>query len=209
MNGKKRLLRINFPLIIGLITAEMVIYLGEGDKMANYIGLIIALLTVAGSILANFFQYKKDSNKIGEVKEHTSAIKPNVENIKELSKETNDYVTKAVSPDIKNILKNIDGDMKENLSMLAEDLKYRRRLEDSYRGNNSRDILVSGIDELYIDNANQKHEIEKLINLNRELAQSIERKNTRIKELERKNKSLEERIKELTPKRRESGIERE
>ena len=97
MDSFKKLMKMNLPLIIGLITALVVIYKGENNIMTNYIGLIIALITVAGSILANFFQYRKDSNTIGTVKSDTSNMLPKVDTINENTKEINKYIFKGIS----------------------------------------------------------------------------------------------------------------
>lgn len=67
----KKLMKMNLPLIIGLITELVVIYKGENNIMTNYIGLkialiTVALITVAGSIL------KSQIRKLEEEKEQTN-----------------------------------------------------------------------------------------------------------------------------------------
>ena len=155
MDSFKKLMKMNLPLIIGLITALVVIYKGENNIMTNYIGLIIALITVAGSILANFFQYRKDSNTIGTVKSDTSNMLPKVDTINENTKEINKYIVDDVKGSLQDII-NIGNKIHENnvdIKLIADDVKFRQRLSSEYKGVTTRDTLISGIDEVYTNNS--------------------------------------------------------
>ena len=103
MRSMRKLLKINLPITIGLITALVVIYKGDNNSTANYIGLIVALITVAGSIPANFFQYQKDSSTIGTVKSDTSNMVPKVDIINENTKNINKYVAEDIKSNLKDI----------------------------------------------------------------------------------------------------------
>lgn len=64
MRSMRKLLKINLPITIGLITALVVIYKGDNNSTANYIGLIVALITVAGSIPAKLRKKYSATEKI-------------------------------------------------------------------------------------------------------------------------------------------------
>lgn len=196
--NKYQLLKTNIPLIIGFIVAETIFYLERDGNVGSDIAIIVALITVAGTILANFFLYKKDSNRIGEVKADTSEIKPEIRNIHNYSKETNDCITKDMRYDLLAVLENTktiqSGEMNKNINLLAEDLKFRRRLEESYKGSNTRETIVAGIDELYLDNAGMQEEILKLKQQNKEMAVMINSKNIQIKELKKENERLSKKM---------------
>lgn len=128
----KKLMKMNLPLIIGLITELVVIYKGENNIMTNYIGLkialiTVALITVAGSILANFFQYRKDSNTIGMVKSDTSNMIPKVDTINENTKEINKYIVDDVKGSLQDIIKEKDKSILE-LSRSIKSMKQENEL---------------------------------------------------------------------------------
>lgn len=199
MDSFKKLMKMNLPLIIGLITALVVIYKGENNIMTNYIGLIIALITVAGSILANFFQYRKDSNTIGTVKSDTSNMLPKVDTINENTKEINKYIVDDVKVSLQDII-NIGNKIHENnvdIKLIADDVKFRQRLSSEYKGVTTRDTLISGIDEVYTNNSVLQEIIKEKDKSILELSRSIKSMKQENELLNKENINLKSQIRKL------------
>ena len=180
----KKLMKMNLPLIIGLITELVVIYKGENNIMTNYIGLkialiTVALITVAGSILANFFQYRKDSNTIGTVKSDTSNMLTKVDTINENTKEINKYI--------------------------ADDVKFRQRLSSEYKGVTTRDTLISGIDEVYTNNSVLQEIIKEKDKSILELSRSIKSMKQENELLNKENINLKSQIRKLEEEKEQTN----
>lgn len=207
MDSFKKLMKINLPLIIGLITALVVIYKGENNIMTNYIGLIIALITVAGSILANFFQYRKDSNTIGTVKSDTSNMLPKVDTINENTKEINKYIVDDVKVSLQDII-NIGNKIHENnvdIKLIADDVKFRQRLSSEYKGVTTRDTLISGIDEVYTNNSVLQEIIKEKDKSILELSRSIKSMKQENELLNKENINLKSQIRKLEEEKEQTN----
>lgn len=203
----KKLMKMNLPLIIGLITALVVIYKGENNIMTNYIGLIIALITVAGSILANFFQYRKDSNTIGTVKSDTSNMLPKVDTINENTKEINKYIVDDVKVSLQDII-NIGNKIHENnadIKLIADDVKFRQRLSSEYKGVTTRDTLISGIDEVYTNNSVLQEIIKEKDKSILELSRSIKSMKQENELLNKENINLKSQIRKLEEEKEQTN----
>lgn len=207
MDSFKKLMKMNLPLIIGLITALVVIYKGENNIMTNYIGLIIALITVAGSILANFFQYRKDSNTIGTVKSDTSNMLPKVDTINENTKEINKYIVDDVKSSLQDII-NIGNKIHENnvdIKLIADDVKFRQRLSSEYKGVTTRDTLISGIDEVYTNNSVLQEIIKEKDKSILELSRSIKSMKQENELLNKENINLKSQIRKLEEEKEQTN----
>ncbi|STO00556.1 Uncharacterised protein [[Eubacterium] infirmum] len=207
MDSFKKLMKMNLPLIIGLITALVVIYKGENNIMTNYIGLIIALITVAGSILANFFQYRKDSNTIGTVKSDTSNMLPKVDTINENTKEINKYIVDDVKGSLQDII-NIGNKIHENnvdIKLIADDVKFRQRLSSEYKGVTTRDTLISGIDEVYTNNSVLQEIIKEKDKSILELSRSIKSMKQENELLNKENINLKSQIRKLEEEKEQTN----
>lgn len=207
MDSFKKLMKMNLPLIIGLITALVVIYKGENNIMTNYIGLIIALITVAGSILANFFQYRKDSNTIGTVKSDTSNMLPKVDTINENTKEINKYIVDDVKVSLQDII-NIGNKIHENnvdIKLIADDVKFRQRLSSEYKGVTTRDTLISGIDEVYTNNSVLQEIIKEKDKSILELSRSIKSMKQENELLNKENINLKSQIRKLEEEKEQTN----
>lgn len=203
---------MNLPLIIGLITALVVIYKGENNIMTNYIGLkialiTVALITVAGSILANFFQYRKDSNTIGTVKSDTSNMLPKVDTINENTKEINKYIVDDVKGSLQDII-NIGNKIHENnvdIKLIADDVKFRQRLSSEYKGVTTRDTLISGIDEVYTNNSVLQEIIKEKDKSILELSRSIKSMKQENELLNKENINLKSQIRKLEEEKEQTN----
>lgn len=212
MDSFKKLMKMNLPLIIGLITALVVIYKGENNIMTNYIGLkialiTVALITVAGSILANFFQYRKDSNTIGTVKSDTSNMLPKVDTINENTKEINKYIVDDVKGSLQDII-NIGNKIHENnvdIKLIADDVKFRQRLSSEYKGVTTRDTLISGIDEVYTNNSVLQEIIKEKDKSILELSRSIKSMKQENELLNKENINLKSQIRKLEEEKEQTN----
>lgn len=208
----KKLMKMNLPLIIGLITELVVIYKGENNIMTNYIGLkialiTVALITVAGSILANFFQYRKDSNTIGTVKSDTSNMIPKVDTINENTKEINKYIVDDVKGSLQDII-NIGNKVHENnvdIKLIADDVKFRQRLSSEYKGVTTRDTLISGIDEVYTNNSVLQEIIKEKDKSILELSRSIKSMKQENELLNKENINLKSQIRKLEEEKEQTN----
>lgn len=208
----KKLMKMNLPLIIGLITALVVIYKGENNIITNYIGLkialiTVALITVAGSILANFFQYRKDSNTIGTVKSDTSNMLPKVDTINENTKEINKYIVDDVKVSLQDII-NIGNKIHENnvdIKLIADDVKFRQRLSSEYKGVTTRDTLISGIDEVYTNNSVLQEIIKEKDKSILELSRSIKSMKQENELLNKENINLKSQIRKLEEEKEQTN----
>lgn len=179
------------PGIIGFIIAEIIVYTGGDSMSGNAIGVIVALIAVAGNLLVLYFQFKKDSNKIGEVKADTSGMKPQVSNIDENVKKVKDEVVEKLVPGIGNVEKSGDK-LLTDVGKLVTELEFQKRLKSELSGALATpEYLLEGINSIYEDNASlnrivkeKERRIRELARENRELSNRLEIAQNRIRELE-------------------------
>ena len=185
---------IYIPLIIGFVTNIILLYGGEEFMSAEYIALTVAILSVAGTLLAQLFQFKKDSNTIGKVKEDTIEIKPNVLSIKKDTEKLSVQVGEQMIPSLNSLSESKDG-VKE----LVEELRYQKRLKSEttpYVQN--MDLFISGIQNVYETNAKLVSELREerlknhtLLLKNTELEQEL-RYYKKQKDMEQGNEWIQE-----------------
>ncbi|WP_097006830.1 hypothetical protein [Lacrimispora amygdalina] len=204
---RKTLPFYTFLPIIGSMIGLLIVTLSEeGGKSTKMdiavivavIGVVGSLLGVAGGIWSQVVLFKKDSNKIGEVKADTSEMKPQVSNIDDNVKKVRDEVVERIVPGISNATKSGDK-LLTDVGKLVAELEFQKRLKSELSGTlTTPDYLLEGINSIYEDNA--------LLN------RSIKDKERKIRELARENRDLsnrlemaQKRIRELEPSR---GIER-
>ena len=172
----KNLFLADIPIIMGVIIAEYIVFSKKGNLTMDNIGVIVALIGVAGTLTAHFFQFKKDSNKISEVKSDTSNMLPKVDNIAEKTTDIRGYIADDIKPSLQTIVSKQEINNATNLQVssdireVLEDVKYRKRLSEEYNGMLNRDTMISGIDEIYSTNAALKNKIKELREKERELS---------------------------------------
>lgn len=195
--------RSSFPICIlpgtiCFIIAEIIVYTGGDSMSGNVIAITVALIGVAANLFILFLQFKKDSNRIGEVKADTSEMKPRVSNTDENVKKVRDEVVEKIVPGINKVEKSGDK-LLTDVGKLVTELEFQKRLKSELSGTLSTpEYLLEGINSIYEDNA--------LLN------RTIKEKERRIRELARENRELsnrlelaQKRLRELEPSR---GIER-
>jgi len=190
-NSKKNYLICILPGIICIVIAEIIIYKGEVRNMdASLIALTVAIIGVAGNLFVLFLQFRKDSNKIGDVKTDTSEIKPRVLDTNEHIKKVRDVVVERLTPKVENA-DNTGNKLLDGVGKLVSELEFQKRLKNELSGSiPTPDYLVGGIHSIYEENVS--------------LQQIIKERESRIRTLTQENKILsnqlliaQERIREL------------
>mgnify|MGYP002751968566 CR=1 FL=1 len=164
---------------------------------AEGIALAVAVIGLAGGVWMQLVQFKKDAQRIDRVNDVSSDIrkdtidmKPKIDDIRSVTGETRDCVIKKLEPELTCIMESVHGELKDNIAFLAEDLRFRQRLEKEYKGLRSREMIEGGIRELYEENAVLTIKVQELQKKNVDL---IVEKEQYIAE----NKYLQERIQKL------------
>ncbi|WOO35749.1 hypothetical protein R2R35_18385 [Anaerocolumna sp. AGMB13020] len=165
--------RENIPIIIGFILCLILLYGGKESMNNGYWALVVALISVAGTLVAHLISFRKDSNKIGSVKEDTSKMTPQVNNIDENTKKIRDQVIEQIIPSI-----NQFKDSRIGISELVEDLRYQKRLkQETLPYVNNMDTFISGIKNVYDVNARLAFELKE----EREKTQFLTLENNQLK----------------------------
>ena len=196
----KNLFLADIPIIMCVIIAEYMVFSKKENLTMDNIGLIIALIGVAGTLIAHFFQFKKDSNKISEVKSDTSNMLPKVDNIAEKTTDIRGYIADDIKPSLQTIVSRQETNNATNLQVssdireVLEDVKYRKRLSAEYNGMFNRDIMISGIDEIYSTNAALKNKIEELRKTEHELSIKLRSTEQKLNKTIKQNSVLQQKL---------------
>lgn len=178
------LLMINLPIIICTIIAEIIVFTKGEEKMWDYTAILVAIVGVLGTLIATYFQLKKDTNKLLEVKSDTSHMSPQIDNINETTKDTNKYLTRTIDKKIDDLMKSNDDisadgrKMSEEIQFMADELRYKKRIDSEYLGQVSKEMIQSGIETLYEEN------VRLTVNLKeyKEKNSALQRENILLKE---------------------------
>ena len=152
------LLMINLPIIICTIIAEIIVFTKGEEKMWDYTAILVAIVGVIGTLIATYLQLKKDTNKLLEVKSDTSHMSPQIDNTNETTKDTNKYLTRTIDKKIDDLMKSNDDisadgrKMSEEIQFMADELRYKKRIDSEYLGQVSKEMIQSGIETLYEEN---------------------------------------------------------
>jgi|GEM_PF-2230097 len=193
-------------VIMGVVIAEvylLYIYVIQNNEIpkgennmetASMIALIVAVIGAASGIWMQVAQFKKDSGKIGEVKEDTSAIEPKVYNIDENVKKVRDEVVEKIVPN----LGQLDG-----ITVLVDAYKVEQAIKERQSPNlNDRDILKGTIDLVYDENS-------KLMDDHKRALQKIQQLEVEKLSLQKELHICQEKIKSMPKKQeRDHSIER-
>lgn len=147
----------NFLIIITLIISYLVLYGEDFSMQTDIIALLVAIIGVIGAILANFFQYKKDSNTIGTVKQDTALILPKAENIERDTRETHNLLIGNLDAKIDKLITG-----KDKIDFIFDEINYKKRLESEYKGVVEKDRVVASVDKIFEDNANLQIKLKEL-----------------------------------------------
>ena len=183
---KKPMMHVaHIPIILGTIGAFGILILSNttgavereaiGMDTASIVAIVIALLSVAGGVWVQILQFKKDSSHIGEVKSDTSLIKPQIATIDENTKKIRDEVIETLVPDMRMITGSVS-EVSGKVFDLVADLEYRKRLQAEVAGSINKDYLLSGIEQVYKENA----QLSQMLQEQREQNQRLEWRNNQL-----------------------------
>lgn len=178
---------VTAPVIIGAVIGEYIIYKDGGDMNT---GIVVALIGVAGAIIGNIFILLRDRNAISRIDSKSSEIEPVTKTIKEKIDKISDYTVEKIYPDMKSMHVNQEK-VAKLVGDIHEDVRYRQRLSKEYAGRLSKDIMVTGIEDVYSENANLIDRVRELESFNNNLKVQLEIKEEEIRKLKKYNIKLE------------------
>ena len=178
---------VTAPVIIGAVIGEYIIY-KDGVDMNT--GIVVALIGVAGAIIGNIFILLRDRNAISRIDSKSSEIEPVTKIIKEKTDKISDYTVEKIFPDMKSMHVNQEK-VAKLVGDIHEDVRYRQRLSKEYAGCLSKDIMVTGIEDVYSENANLIDRVRELESFNNDLKVQLEIKEEEIRKLKKYNIKLE------------------
>lgn len=178
---------VTAPVIIGAVIGEYIIYKDGGDMNT---GIVVALIGVAGAVIGNIFILLRDRNAISRIDSKSSEIEPVTKTIKEKTDKISDYTVEKIYPDMKSMHVNQEK-VAKLVGDIHEDVRYRQRLNKEYAGSLSKDIMVTGIEDVYSENANLVDRVRELESFNNNLKVQLEIKEEEIRKLKKHNIKLE------------------
>ena len=178
---------VTAPVIIGAVIGEYIIYKDGGDMNTS---IVVALIGVAGAVIGNIFILLRDRNAISRIDSKSSEIEPVTKIIKEKTDKISDYTVEKIYPDMKSMHVNQEK-VAKLVGDIHEDVRYRQRLSKEYAGRLSKDIMVTGIEDVYSENANLIDRVRELESFNNDLKVQLEIKEEEIRKLKKYNIKLE------------------
>ena len=178
---------VTAPVIIGAVIGEYIIYKDGGDMNTS---IVVALIGVAGAVIGNIFILLRDRNAISRIDSKSSEIEPVTKIIKEKTDKISDYTVEKIYPDMKSMHVNQEK-VAKLVGDIHEDVRYRQRLSKEYAGRLSKDIMVTGIEDVYSENANLIDRVRELESFNNNLKVQLEIKEEEIRKLKKHNIKLE------------------
>lgn len=178
---------VTAPVIIGAVIGEYIIYKDGGDMNTS---IVVALIGVAGAVIGNIFILLRDRNAISRIDSKSSEIEPVTKIIKEKTDKIRDYTVEKIYPDMKSMHVNQEK-VAKLVGDIHEDVRYRQRLSKEYAGRLSKDIMVTGIEDVYSENANLIDRVRELESFNNNLKVQLEIKEEEIRKLKKHNIKLE------------------
>ena len=166
---------VTAPVIIGAVIGEYIIYKDGGDMNTS---IVVALIGVAGAVIGNIFILLRDRNVISRIDSKSSEIEPVTKIIKEKTDKISDYTVEKIYPDMKSMHVNQEK-VAKLVGDIHEDVRYRQRLSKEYAGSLSKDIMVTGIEDVYSENANLVDKVRELESFNNNLKVQLEIKSLR------------------------------
>lgn len=184
-------------VIIGTLVSLSILYFSNSEsgidmEIGSVIAISVAIIGAASGIWMQVIQFKKDSRKLGEVKEDTGVMKPQVDNINENMKEVKNDIIRTVLPEMKKVSET-GAASESGIQKLVEELNFQNRVKNEIStALHNRDYFLSGIDKLYEENGKLSVRV-------RDLEKETQVQQYQIVKLKEENEKLSQRIKELQP----------
>ena len=175
---KSRLVLPFIPVIICTPTAILLSLFLNSDgyegvntmDIVSSIPIVVSVIGVAGALLGLIIQFKKDSNKIGDVKADTNQIKPVTDTINENVKEIKNDVIRTLLPKATEI-----NNINAGVESLVEELKYKEKLKhETSLAVHNKDYFITGVEKLYEENSKLAFTVRELQRENQMLLNEVE-----------------------------------
>lgn len=180
------LLKKYFLIIITIIISFIVLYEENLSMQTAMIAIVVSIIGVIGAILANFFQYKKDSNTIATVKQDTALMLPKAENIERDTRETHNLLIGKLDAKIDKLVTGND-----KIDFIFDEINYKKRLESEYAGVVEKDRVVASVDKIFEDNANLQIKLKEYEIENKMLVEKVYKYQKLYEEERKKNVDIE------------------
>lgn len=180
------LLKKYFLIIITIIISFIVLYEENLSMQTAMIAIVVSIIGVIGAILANFFQYKKDSNTIATVKQDTALMLPKAENIERDTRETHNLLIGKLDAKIDKLVTGND-----KIDFIFDEINYKKRLESEYAGVVEKDRVVASVDKIFEDNANLQIKLKEYEIENKMLVEKVYKYQKLYEEERKKNLDIE------------------
>lgn len=197
---------VTAPVIIGAVIGEYLIFKDGADMNTS---IVVALIAVAGAIAGNIFTLLRDRNIISRIDSKSSEMEPRTKEIKEKADKISEYTVEKIYPDVKRIYSDSKTHQDKVMKLIGdihEDVRYKQRLSKEYAGRLSKDIMVTGIEDVYQENASLINKVHELELRNNDLETQLEIRDQEIKKLKEHNTELRNSMHKYTDKDHEIEI---
>lgn len=205
MNSEKKCIIIEWAIILISTCVALSITFGGVHMGTNGdTSIVVAIIGLIGAIVVGIIQAvistksakrqgDEISKSVNEVKNDTTHLRPKTDTIDKNTEETNRMVARELLPNVEKV-----NSIYDIVDKINKEVEYQQRIKNDLSISASgKDYFISGIDNLYKENASLNNELKQTrqeFHLAQE--QKIRQENTikyqinRIKELEEENKKL-------------------
>lgn len=115
----------------------------------EWVTIVGSLIGVAGAIVINYFQLRRDGKTIDGISSNTSEIRPTVKNINNNTEKTNKVIFESITP----LLSKIE-ERNSKIDSIAAEVEYQKRLKSDFSTSASgKEVLIAGIQTVFEENA--------------------------------------------------------
>ena len=164
------------PIVICTAAAYCILLGGNHMNIAEWIAIVGSLIGVAGALVINYFQLRRDGKTIDGISSNT--------------KKTYEVIFESITP----LLSKIE-ERNSKIDSIAAEVEYQKRLKSDFSTSASgKEVLIAGIQTVFEENArlNLQHKsdeekIAALISENRSLTRQVKRLRAELKVVRPKN----------------------
>lgn len=164
------------PIVICTAAAYCILLGGNRMNIAEWIAIVGSLIGVAGALVINYFQLRRDGKTIDGISSNTE--------------KTYEVILKSITP----LLSKIE-ERNSKIDSIAAEVEYQKRLKSDFSTSASgKEVLIAGIQTVFEENARlnlqHKSDEEKIAALsseNRSLTRQVKRLRAELKVVRPKN----------------------
>lgn len=178
------------PILICTAATYCILLGGNYMNTTEWVTIVGSLIGVAGALVINYFQLRRDGKTIDGISSNTSEIHPTVKNINNNTEKTNKAIFESITP----LLSKIE-ERNSKIDSIAAEVEYQKRLKSDFSTSASgKEVLIAGIQTVFEENArlNLQHKsdeekIKALTSENRSLTRQVKRLRAELKTVRHKN----------------------